>query len=122
MAEADIVAQTLVEFGAMPDLTIWRVNTGQYWAPTTTEVCPACQNPKSWRRVRTTINGSADISGIATNGHGRRVEIELKYGQGKQRPDQILFEQMIRRHGGTYVLGYSADEVGTKLRAEGIIP
>lgn len=120
MAEAEIVAQTLVEFGALPDLTIWRVNTGQYWAPTTTETCRACGNPKAWRRVRSTIDGSADVSGIASP-HGRRVEVELKYGSGKQRPDQILFEQMIRRHGGTYVLGYSVDEVGTKLRAEGIL-
>ena len=121
MPEADIVAQTLVEFGSLPDLTIWRVNTGQYWAPTTTETCRACGNPKSWRRVRSTIDGSADISGIASP-HGRRVEIELKYGKGKQRPDQILFEEMIRRHNGVYVLASSADEVGAKLRSEGIIP
>jgi hypothetical protein len=121
MPEADIVVQTLVEFGALPDLTIWRVNTGQYWAPTTTEVCPTCRNPKAWRRVRTTINGSADVSGIS-GPQGRRIEIELKHGKGKQRPDQILFEEMIRRHNGVYVLAYSADEVGTKLRAEGIIP
>lgn len=120
MPEAEIVAQTLVEFGALPDLTIWRVNTGKYWTPTTTDKCPTCQNPKAWRRVRSTVNGSADCSGIAAP-NGRRVEIELKYNKGVQRPDQILFEQMIRRHGGTYVVGYSVDEVGTKLRAEGII-
>ena len=48
------------------------------------------------------IDGQADISGIA-GPSGRRVEIEVKAGRDRLRPDQIAFRNMILSHGGIYI-------------------
>jgi hypothetical protein len=58
------------------------------------------------------LKGSADISGIFTHpqGHGLRLEIEVKTGKAIQSKEQLRFEEMILSRGGIYLLVHSADE------------
>lgn len=46
--------------------------------------------------------GSADITGILSD--GRRLEIEIKVGKDRQRPEQQDFEKMIVDRGGVYAI------------------
>jgi hypothetical protein len=69
---------------------------------------------KSARPVTYGVPGQADLSGIL--GDGRRLEVELKAGAGKQRDQQKKYEEMIRSHRGIYILARSADEAEGKVK------
>lgn len=60
------------------------------------------------------VLGGGDISGIVMG--GRRVEIEVKTGKGFQRESQVAFEQMIRAHGGIYILARSVEDALQQLQ------
>lgn len=47
------------------------------------------------------MNGQADLTGIV---NGKRIEIEIKTGTGKQRDTQKAFEKMITDCGGFYIV------------------
>ncbi len=81
------------------DLTIWRNNTGAAF-------------DRQGRMIKFGVTGQADVSGIMKP-LGSRLEIEIKRPGGKQRPEQKLFEQMIKDHGGLYLVcdGNMADVV-----------
>lgn len=96
MTETDLVNDILLEFGARPDLRIWRQNTG------------AARTSRG-ALVRFGIPGQADISGILSN--GRRIEIECKSPHGRQTQEQRSWQAMIERFGGLYVLARSVDDV-----------
>ena len=57
--------------------------------------------------------GSADITGLLKN--GIRLEIEVKDSKGKQSPEQIEFERMIKQNNGIYILARDLDCVITAL-------
>ena len=65
----------------------------------------ACVNGR-W--VQYGIIGQADISGLLPD--GRRLEIEVKTGKGKQTPAQKMFENTIRRNNGVFVLAGSVED------------
>lgn len=60
------------------------------------------------------ILGGGDISGILRG--GRRVEIEVKTGTGKQRESQLRFQQMIEEYGGLYILARSVQDAVTEIQ------
>lgn len=72
------------------DLTIWRNNTGAAF-------------DREGRMIKFGVKGQADISGIMKP-LGTRIEIEVKRPGGKQRPEQKQYGQMIKDHGGVYLL------------------
>jgi len=59
--------------------------------------------------------GSADISGIMVL-DGRRLEIEIKTGTGRQEEDQKSFALMIEKHGGIYILARSVEQALADLK------
>lgn len=52
--------------------------------------------------------GLADIIGVFA---GRFVAIEVKFGKGKQKPEQETFQRNVERCNGIYILAYSLDDV-----------
>ena len=86
--QSDLILEIARQFAN--DLTIWRNNTGAAF-------------DKEGRMIRFGVKGQADVSGIMKP-LGTRIEIEVKRPGGKPRPEQKLFEQMIKDHGGIYLL------------------
>ncbi len=62
------------------------------------------------RRMSAGIDGQGDISGII-GPHGKRLEIEVKYGKDRQTIVQQSFQLMIEKYGGLYILARSLDDV-----------
>lgn len=79
------------------------------------------------------LKGSADILGIwqdpRANAHdekgvwlgpvGRFLGIECKTVRGRQSPEQLAFEAMVKRMGGVYILARSVEDV---TRVIGAVP
>ena len=61
-----------------------------------------------------TMLGSADISGIVKG--GIRLEIECKTGLARQTKEQELFQHMIERLGGIYILARSVEQTCDQLQ------
>lgn len=68
------------------------------------------------RTVSFGLKGSADILGILAPA-GRFLAIEVKTGTGKQTPQQVRFEHMIRVMGGVYILARSVSCVAKALES-----
>lgn len=66
------------------------------------------------RTIKFGLVGSSDIIGLLRG--GRFLGIEVKTPTGRQSPEQVKFENMIRRMGGLYVLARSVDDVWEALR------
>jgi hypothetical protein len=101
LSERALQTQILIKFGCRPGLRLWRQNSGLLWA-------------KDGRRVRATVIGAADISGILRR-DGRRLEIEVKSPTGRQSPEQKAFQAMIEAFGGKYILARSIEDVEREL-------
>lgn len=120
MTESHIQHDILLRWGSHPRLRLWRANTG---LATMGE-----------RKVRFGVKGQADISGIillegvrhellGTVRGGRlglRLEIECKSLDGKQSPEQKLWEKMITGFGGAYCLARSVADVDAFMLALGV--
>lgn len=65
------------------------------------------------RLIRFGIPGQADITGSV---RGRRIDIEVKTPEGRQTPEQRIYEQRIAAAGAVYVLARSLDDVLTAVR------
>ena len=65
------------------------------------------------RVVRFGLVGQADLTGILPG--GRRLEIEVKLPGRYLTDDQKLFQRMIERCGGVYVLARSAQDVWSAI-------
>lgn len=98
--ESDLISAILREFGARPDLRLWRQNTG-------------AARTKTGALVRFGIKGQADISGIRDT--GQRVEIECKTATGRLSKEQKRWWDMIVKFGGLYILARSTDDVRAAL-------
>ena len=73
-----------------------RVNTGGIY------------NPKTGKyRFSGATNGAADIS---ATWHGKSLQIEIKAGKDRPRPDQLLQQQRERAAGGIYEFVHTFDE------------
>ena len=93
--EQSLVRQIMAYLSYVPNLRVWRSNTGAAW--------------HGDRIVRYGMPGSADISGIVRG--GRRLEIEVKSQKGKLSKRQDEFGQMIKKMGGVYLVARSLDDV-----------
>lgn len=94
-----LVNEILLAFGSRRDLTLWKNASGAVKI--------------GERFLRFGLKGSPDIIGIADG--GRFVGIEVKTGTARQTPEQKLFEAMVFRRGGLYVLARSLDDVEKAL-------
>lgn len=99
--EGKVVAECL-EWLAKNRVFAWRNNTGEVRMPS-----------GAW--VRFGHPGSADILGIMNDGTGRMLCVECKAKTGGQRKDQELFERMVTRAGGIYIIARSTDDLATAL-------
>lgn len=105
--EAEILRETLLALSALPGVVVWRQNSGLYYTP---------DGRGGWRRVRAAIPGAADITGMLPG--GRRLEVECKTASGRQSEDQRVFQAVVERAGGLYVLARSAAEAVDAVRGE----
>lgn len=64
------------------------------------------------------LPGSADLTGILPG--GRRLEIEVKRPRERQTSQQLLFQDMIEKYGGLYILAKSVEDVKKKIEALGL--
>lgn len=99
MSEAEIQAAIRKELGDVtryPELVLWRNNVGQ-------------MIDKDGRRVVFGVGGkgAADLLGMF---NGRFVAVEIKTPIGRQSPEQKLFQQLVEKRGGVYVLLRSVEE------------
>lgn len=101
-----IVAHILRWTAVHPSLIrLWRNNTG------------VALSPDGNRVVKYGLVGSADLTGVLSD--GRRIDIECKTARGRQRDAQRKFQLMIERFRGLYVLARSVEDVETALVREG---
>lgn len=107
MTESRLIHDILAAWGAHPRVRLWRQNTGKGYPP------------GSSRLVTFGVPGQGDISGIVAPS-GRRLEIECKSARGRQREDQEMFQRVIERFGGVYVLARSVEDVDRALAACGV--
>ncbi len=126
-SEHAIQTAILLEFGALPWLTIWRMNTGKAYGYST--VKGALSQMQSGRfdqglqllrhaqLVTFGTPGAADIQGILDA--GRFLAIEVKRPDEIQTDEQLAWEAMVNRRGGLYILAHSVEEVRYHLRANG---
>lgn len=103
MKEGDIVRDIIAAYEGHPRIKLWRQNTGAI--------------RRGSRFIRFGTVGSADITGIMDG--GRRVEVECKKLGNKTHKDRIKaqadYGDMIRKHGGVYILAFSVDDVKAVL-------
>lgn len=98
-----LVNEILLDFGQMPDVVVWKNNTG---------VGLAIDNPA--RHVRFGLNGSGDILGVVAP-HGRLLAVEAKTGGGTQSKPQKAFQRAIESVGGVYVVARSVADARAGL-------
>jgi hypothetical protein len=67
--------------------------------------------------VRSSLPGMADISGIL-GPHGQRLEIEVKVGRDRLRPEQKSFGEMIAAHGGLFIEARTLEQCCADLQRE----
>ncbi|WP_435008011.1 VRR-NUC domain-containing protein [Tundrisphaera lichenicola] len=93
-SESAVVAQCL-EWLALRRIFAWRNNTG------------ACKLDGRW--IRYGHPGSGDILGVLPN--GLFLSVECKTPAGRQSKQQKLFQTMIEKNGGVYVVARSAADL-----------
>ena len=97
-----LVAQILLKFGSNHKLKIWKNATG------------TGKSHDGKRFIRYGLKGSADIIGIMEP-NGKFIAIEVKTGNAKQSKQQKIFEQMVTKSGGIYIVARSVQCVSEAL-------
>jgi hypothetical protein len=90
-----LVNEILLTFGSRKDLTLWKNATGAVKI--------------GERFLRFGQKGSPDILGLADG--GTFLGIEVKTGNARQTPEQKLFEAMVFRRRGVYILARCLEDV-----------
>ncbi len=115
---------------AFPGSRLWRANVGAAVPYSVIRqvlgllvqgnIAEAIQFLQRQRTVTFGIPGQADTSGILAPG-GRRLEIEIKTGSDRLRPEQATFKEMVVRAGGIYVEARSVEDAvdGVRRHLEG---
>ena len=108
MGEAKVLAECL-EWLARNRVFAWRNNTGSY-------------RTDSGAFVRYGHVGSADIIGVLpfagpTWTRGAFLAVECKTPSGRQSKPQKVFQSLVERSGGVYVLARSVDDLAAQLHA-----
>lgn len=101
MSEASTQAEIMLYLGGLPNVRIWRQNTGKAML--------------KGRMVQFGVPGQADLSGIIAP-NGRRLEIEVKSATGRVRPQQKAFGAMIEKMGGVFVVARTVEDVKDALQ------
>lgn len=96
MTESQLQDAIRLELGRIPGLTLWRNNTGSVEARQGYRIAFGCGGP-----------GGADLIGMY---RGRFIAIEVKTATGRQSPEQRVYQQLVEKLGGVYVLLHSVDE------------
>lgn len=125
-SESKILKEILLEFGALPRIRLWRVNTGMAYGLAGVknavamlskgDIKGALTTLKYLRPVRFGTPGQADIQGVA---HGYFVAIETKTESGKQSEEQKRWEDMVHACGGVYIVARNAGDVRKMFVAMG---
>ncbi len=90
-----LVNEILLTFGSRHNLTLWKNATGAVKI--------------GERFLRFGMKGSPDILGIGDG--GVFIGIEVKTGNARQTPEQKLFEAMVFRRRGVYILARCVEDV-----------
>lgn len=95
MRERDIQDNIRLALGAEPDLVLWRNNVGV--------------GEVRGYKIRFGVGGpgGADLIGIF---RGRFIAVEIKTTTGRQSEEQRVFQQLVEKKGGIYVVLRSAEE------------
>ncbi len=123
MGEKKIQTDILLDFGARPDLRIWRQNTGKAYGYSV--VANALARAGASEVLRTMpltkygTPGAPDIHGIIDG--GRYLAIECKRPGEDLEDDQKAWRRMFEGLGGLYILAHSKDDVSRELRQVGLI-
>jgi hypothetical protein len=106
MKESKIQDDVRLELGRAPDVLIHRNNIG------------VAEARGSKIRFGVGGPGGADLIGIFThaNGVGQYLAVEIKTPIGKQSEEQRVFQQLVEKRGGIYVVLRSADEARAWLQ------
>lgn len=96
MSESQLQDAIRLVLGQDPDGCWWRNNCGLAWMKNGAPVRFGVGSP-----------GGADLIGLY---RGRFVAVEIKTPVGRQSAEQRLFQQLVERKGGIYVVLRSADE------------
>ena len=86
----------LVALGNSSLCRIWRQNAGTF------------RSMDGSRVVQAAPPGAADLTGILAD--GRRLELEVKAGEGRQSAQQRRWQHMIESHGGVYAIVRSVQD------------
>lgn len=125
-AESDILRSVMLRFGALPDMRIWRNNTGSAWIgkAASDDAGVVIRHP---RRVTFGLPGSSDLIGIQRvtitpdmvgKEIGQFVGIEVKAEKGRLSKQQKNFQRMIERFGGLYIVVKSPDDVSKHIEGD----
>jgi hypothetical protein len=126
--EKEIQDEIFDTFGAVPYMRIWRINCGKGYGFWQVRKLINLITNRKWGAVFTfsktlipfnfcSMIGHADISGLMYDGIA--VYIEVKRPGQKQRPDQITFENVVKKKNGIYILAYSVNDVYVGLTERG---
>lgn len=105
--ENEIQRDILLWLGSQPDLRVWRQNSG------------AMRNPAG-RLVQFGVPGQPDIMGLLLPS-GRMLGVEVKSATGRQSEKQRVFQVMMERFGGLYVLARSVIDVQQAVHAHRLV-
>ena len=72
---------------------------------------------KRYRRGGSTL-GMADVNATV---NGRAVQIEVKAGKDRPRPEQLKVAEQVRAAGGVYIFVHTFDDYLAQMRGEGLI-
>lgn len=96
MTESQLQDAIRLELGRDPDLVLWRNNVGMAWMRNGSPVRFGVGGP-----------GASDLVGVY---RGRAVFVEIKTPIGRQTPEQKMFQQLVERKSGIYVVLRSVDD------------
>ena len=98
-----LVNKTLLWIGEnCPHIRAWKNPTGQAYTIASVADYIDSGDVKKLVRISFGMVGQADISGIIQG--GKRIEIEIKTGTGKQSAVQKSWQAMIEQRGGLYLV------------------
>lgn len=123
MGEKKIQTDVLLKFGALPNLRIWRQNTGKAYGYSVVANAlaraGAAEVLKGLPLTKYGTPGAPDIHGIIEG--GRYLAIEVKRPGDDLEDEQKNWRRMFEGLGGLYVLAHSTEEVSRELQQVGLI-
>lgn len=102
MTESQLQDAIRLELGRTGEIVLWRNN------------CGVAEMRGHTVRFGVGSPGGSDLIGVY---RGRAVFVEIKTATGRQSPEQKLFQQLVERHGGIYVVLRSVDDARAWLAA-----